>query len=52
MTNNFTKLHSTCQTIWNDPYWNVSKTNIHPKTRRWGVLSIRVTVEFNGNTSQ
>jgi len=26
MTNNFTEMHSTCQTILNYPYWNVSKT--------------------------
>jgi len=26
MTDSFTELHSTCQTIWNYPYWNVSKT--------------------------
>ena len=42
----------TCQTIWNYPYWNVSKTIIHPNTRRGSVLSLIVTVEFNGNKLQ
>jgi len=52
MTNNFTELRSTCQTIWHYPYWNVSKTIIHPNIRREGVPSVTVTVEFTVNMSQ
>jgi len=44
MTNSFTKLHRTCQTVWNYPYWSVSKTIIYsyPNTRRGGVWSVTV----------
>jgi len=38
MTDSFTELHSTCQTVWKYPYWNVSKTITYPNTRRGGVL--------------
>jgi len=48
----FYKMHSTGQTIWNYPYWNISKTIIYPNARRGDVVSIKVKVVFNGNTSQ